>query len=70
MTATPVSLVTGASRRIGRGSRLVARQRHVVLVNYRSRQDAADEVVATIHRAGGHAISVQGDGVVPRIGAT
>ena len=33
----------------------------MVLVNYRSRQDAADEVVAAIHRAGGHAISVQGD---------
>ncbi len=68
MTATPVSLVTGASRGIGRGIALeLARQRHVVLVNYRSRQDAADEVVATIHRAGGHAISVQGDVSAPRI---
>ncbi len=62
MSATPVSLVTGASRGIGRAIALeLARVGHVVLVNYLSRQDAADQVVAEIHRAGGHAISVQGD---------
>jgi NAD(P)-dependent dehydrogenase (short-subunit alcohol dehydrogenase family) len=62
MTATPVSLVTGASRGIGRAIALeLARLGHVVLVNYVRRQDAADDVVAAIHRAGGHAIGVQGD---------
>jgi 3-oxoacyl-[acyl-carrier protein] reductase len=62
MTATPVSLVTGASRGIGRAIALaLARVGHVVVVNYVSRQDAADAVVEEIHAAGGHAISVQGD---------
>jgi NAD(P)-dependent dehydrogenase (short-subunit alcohol dehydrogenase family) len=62
MTATPVALVTGASRGIGRGIALeLARLGHVVLVNYHTRRDAADDVVAKIHRDGGHAVSVQGD---------
>ncbi len=62
MSEKLVSLVTGASRGIGRAIAIeLARRGHVVLVNYHARQDAADAVVAEIHRAGGHAISVQGD---------
>jgi len=62
MTAQSVSLVTGASRGIGRAIAIeLARLGHVVLVNYHTRRDAADEVVETIHAAGGHAVCVQGD---------
>jgi len=62
MTAKPVSLVTGASRGIGRAIALgLARMGHVVIVNYHSRQDAADAVVAEIHAAGGHAVSIRAD---------
>ena len=54
--------MTGASRGIGRAIALeLGRLGHIVLVNYVRRQDAADEVVAAIHGAGGHAIGVQGD---------
>jgi 3-oxoacyl-[acyl-carrier protein] reductase len=62
MTATPVSLVTGASRGIGRVIALeLARLGHVVIINYLARRDAADAVVEEIHRGGGHSVGVQGD---------
>src|SRR5688572_18814896 len=57
-----VLLVTGGSRGIGAAvARLAALRGYAVCVNYRSRQDAADAVVAAIVAAGGHAIAVPGD---------
>jgi NAD(P)-dependent dehydrogenase (short-subunit alcohol dehydrogenase family) len=57
-----VLLVTGGSRGIGAAvARLAAARGYAVCVNYRSRQDAADAVVAAIATAGGRAAAVQGD---------
>ncbi len=57
-----VALVTGGSRGIGRAiSELLGAQGHRVAVNYASRADAADEVVAAIAAAGGEAMSVGAD---------
>lgn len=58
----PVALITGSSRGIGRAiAEDLARHGHAVVVNYVRSQAAADEVVAGIRRAGGHAIAVQAD---------
>jgi NAD(P)-dependent dehydrogenase (short-subunit alcohol dehydrogenase family) len=60
--AERVLLVTGASRGIGAAiARLAATRGYAVCVNYRSRQDAADALVAAIVAAGGRAVAVQGD---------
>ena len=57
-----VAIVTGGSRGIGRGISLeLARLGYAVVVNYASRRDAADEVVARIGELGSEAINVQGD---------
>lgn len=57
-----VALVTGASRGIGRAIAInLAASGHAVAVNYRSRSDAADEVVGTIEGAGGQAMAVAAD---------
>jgi len=65
MTTTPnpkTAIVTGASRGIGRAIALrLARDGHSVAVNYASRADDADDVVAAIIAAGGRAIALQGD---------
>jgi 3-oxoacyl-[acyl-carrier protein] reductase len=59
---SPVALVTGGSRGIGRAICLeLARQGHEVVVNYATRPDAADEVVGLIQSAGRHAVALQGD---------
>jgi len=57
-----VALVTGGSRGIGRAIALrLAADGHAVGVNYVSRPDAAEEVVAAIVAAGGGAVAVGGD---------
>lgn len=57
-----VALVTGASRGIGRAiATNLASAGSAVAVNYRSRRDAADEVVAAIEAMGGTAFPIAGD---------
>jgi NAD(P)-dependent dehydrogenase (short-subunit alcohol dehydrogenase family) len=57
-----VILITGASRGIGAATaQLAARRGYAVCVNYRSRRDAADEVVAAIEADGGRAFAVAAD---------
>lgn len=59
---TRTALVTGGSRGIGRAiARQLADQGHNVAVNYATRSDAADEVVAAIRADGGSAIAVGAD---------
>jgi 3-oxoacyl-[acyl-carrier protein] reductase len=56
------ALVTGGSRGIGRAIALdLARRGHAVAVNYATRSDAADEVVASIEADGGTALAVGAD---------
>jgi NAD(P)-dependent dehydrogenase (short-subunit alcohol dehydrogenase family) len=60
--ADRVLLVTGGSRGIGAAiARLGAARGYAVAVNYRSRRDAADAVVADIAAAGGRAVAIQAD---------
>ena len=57
-----VALVTGASRGIGRAiAEHLAGAGCRVAVNYHTRSDAADEVVAAIVAAGGEGMACQGD---------
>jgi 3-oxoacyl-[acyl-carrier protein] reductase len=57
-----IAVVTGASRGIGRAIALaLGAAGCAVCVNYRAQAEAADEVVATISRAGGRAVAIQGD---------
>ena len=57
-----VAVVTGASLGIGRATALALGAAGAkVVVNYRSHHEQANEVVQTIHRAGGAAIAYQAD---------
>lgn len=57
-----VTLITGASRGIGRQVAVdCAREGHPVVINFARSHDVAEEVVASIVNAGGQAIAVQGD---------
>ena len=57
-----VVLVTGAAKRIGRSVALrLADEGADVVVNYRTSEDAAQEVVAQIMAKGGKAEAIQGD---------
>jgi 3-oxoacyl-[acyl-carrier protein] reductase len=57
-----VALVTGSARGIGRAIALnLAKDGVRLVVNYQSRQDAAEKVVREIAEAGGEAIAVQAD---------
>jgi NAD(P)-dependent dehydrogenase (short-subunit alcohol dehydrogenase family) len=56
------ALVTGASRGIGRAIALrMAQEGAIVAVHYRSRHDAAEEVVSEIERSGGSAFALASD---------
>jgi len=62
MSTSRVAVVTGASRGIGRAIAMaLGAAGYPVVVNYRAQQDAAEEVVAAIIRAGGSASAVRGD---------
>ncbi|MDH4116405.1 MAG: 3-oxoacyl-[acyl-carrier-protein] reductase [Acidimicrobiia bacterium] len=62
MSEQRVAVVTGGSRGIGRAIAVgLAGAGHAVAVNYASRRDAADEVVAAITASGGSAFAVGAD---------
>ncbi len=62
MANNPVAIVTGGSRGIGRAiAEELATAGFGVVVNYATRPDAAEEVVAGITARGGHAIAVGAD---------
>jgi 3-oxoacyl-[acyl-carrier protein] reductase len=64
--AGQVVLVTGASRGIGAAiARAFAAEQATVAVNYLRNADAAAQVVAQCHAAGGDAFAVQADVTVP-----
>ncbi|WP_339796890.1 SDR family oxidoreductase [uncultured Hyphomonas sp.] len=59
---TPITLVTGSSRGLGRNTALsIARKGGDVLITYRSRADAADAVVTEITAMGRKAFALQLD---------
>jgi NAD(P)-dependent dehydrogenase (short-subunit alcohol dehydrogenase family) len=58
----PVILITGASRGIGAATARVAAERgYAVCVNYVRDADAANALVAELHRAGARGVAVQAD---------
>jgi len=62
MTESPVALVTGSSRGIGRAiAARLAEDGYAVTVNYVRSADAAAELVEMISQTGGRAVSMQGD---------
>jgi NAD(P)-dependent dehydrogenase (short-subunit alcohol dehydrogenase family) len=57
-----VVLITGGSRGIGASvARAAAREGYHVAVNYESRREAADKLVAELEALGGKAIAIKGD---------
>jgi NAD(P)-dependent dehydrogenase (short-subunit alcohol dehydrogenase family) len=61
-TSTPIALITGGSRGLGRDMALkLAAQGTDVILTYRSRRDEADAVVSAIEAAGQRAVALQLD---------
>jgi 3-oxoacyl-[acyl-carrier protein] reductase len=61
-TSSPIAIVTGASRGIGRAIALgLAAAGAKIAVNYGRSATAAEEVVQHIHHQGGEALALQGD---------
>lgn len=57
-----ISLITGASRGIGRALALtLARQGGTVVVNYKKNAELAEKTVADVEEAGGRGVAVQAD---------
>ncbi|MBM4354662.1 MAG: 3-oxoacyl-ACP reductase FabG [Deltaproteobacteria bacterium] len=62
MSERPAAIVTGASRGIGRAIAVeLARRGHYVVVNYHSRQDAAEETLRLVREAGSDGESARFD---------
>jgi len=62
MLSGKVMLITGASRGIGRATALLAAANHAtVIVNYRTSDRAAEDLVDLIRKNGGDAIAIQAD---------
>ena len=60
--ATPISLVTGAGRGIGRGIALeLARLGHHIAINYAGNSTAAEECLQLVREAGGDGFTVKAD---------
>lgn len=60
--ARPVLLIAGGSRGIGASTAKLAGERgYDVAINYKSNANAAADVVASVKKAGGNALAVQGD---------
>jgi NAD(P)-dependent dehydrogenase (short-subunit alcohol dehydrogenase family) len=58
----PVLLIAGGSRGIGASTaKLAAARGYDVAINYMSRAEAAEEVAAAVNKAGGRAVTLQGD---------
>jgi NAD(P)-dependent dehydrogenase (short-subunit alcohol dehydrogenase family) len=58
----PVLLIAGGSRGIGASTaKLAAARGYDVAINYMSRAEAAEEVAAAVKKAGGRAVTLQGD---------
>jgi NAD(P)-dependent dehydrogenase (short-subunit alcohol dehydrogenase family) len=61
-----VIVVTGGGRGIGAATAMMAAERrYAVVVNYHSRAEAAERVMAAIHDKGGRAVAVPGDVSAP-----
>lgn len=61
-----VVVVTGGGRGIGAATAVMAAERgYAVVINYHSRADAAESVMAAIHDKGGRAVAAPGDVSVP-----